>query len=113
MSTGTMLRSATPPTIPHMIATLLSWPARALGRPLPILNGDLARACKGQLPRRRLAGHGSAGADGGTLPDSDRRHQHAARADEGAAANLGAPLIGAIVVAGDRARTDIDVVTDV
>src|ERR1700683_2631096 len=101
MSTGTMLRSATPPTIPHMVASLLSWFARAFGRPLPIFNGDLARAGKGQLAGRRFAGHGGAGADSGAFPDLHRRYQHAARADESAAANLGAPLVGAVVVAGD------------
>ena len=53
-----------------------------------------------------------AGADRGACADLHRRHQHRARADERARADLGAPLVHAVVVAGDGAGADVHLLAD-
>src|SRR5579871_3690016 len=107
MSTGTRLRSATPPTMPHM-ALLPSPLALGLHGPLPVVDRDLARARQREFVGRRVGGDGRACADGCAVADLDGRDHHAARADEGAAADLGTPFVDAVVIAGDRAGADVD-----
>ena len=65
----------------------------------------------GQHTRRRIARHRCARTDRSTLPHSDRRDQLSIRADKDIIANTGSMLVGAIVIAGDRARTGIDVLS--
>src|SRR5580692_6435273 len=103
-----MLRSATPPTIPHIGRSPASGLARCFDRALPCCDCDLARTRQRELPGRCIAGDGRTRSDRSAVADLYRRHQHAARADEGSGADPGLPLVGTIVVAGDRAGTDID-----
>src|ERR1039458_4605090 len=111
-----MLRSVTPPTIPHMALRASLYFRSGLGRllawPLPLLESHLARSAQGQLVGRCVLGDGRAGADRGAIADLHWCHQHCARADECAVADLGAPLIGAVIVAGDRPGADVDLAAD-
>src|ERR1019366_7975402 len=106
-----MLRSVTPPTIPHMALRASLYFRSGLGRllawPLPLLESHLARSAQGQLVGRCVLGDGRAGARG-TIADLHWPPQHRAGADECAVADLGAPLIGAVIVAGDRPGADVD-----
>ena len=80
-------------------------------RPLPSGHRGLLRPCQRELAIRRVLGDGRSGADGRAGADSNRRHQHAAGADEGAIFDDGGPLILAIVIAGDAAGPDVDILT--
>src|SRR5438552_12378831 len=53
MRTGTMLRLAIAPTIPHM---RFAFRSLLLHRPLPVRNRHLLHAGEGQLPRRGVLG---------------------------------------------------------
>src|SRR3984957_7243606 len=90
-----------------------SWLVRELAGPFPLLDRDLARARQRQPARRRIARDGRARADGRPVTDLHRRNQHRARTDEGAAADLSAPFIRPIVIAGDRTGPDVDAAADV
>jgi len=58
-------------------------------------------------------GDGRARTDRGTGTDAQRRDQHRSRADERSIADLRTPFVGAVVVAGDGARTDVHLAADV
>src|SRR3954471_8148613 len=124
MSTGTMLRSAIAPTIPHIS---LSPPSRALTassprarapllrfllRALPARNGGLLRALERELARRRVFRDRRSPSDRRVRADGDRRDEHRARADERAVADRRLVLVRAVVVASDRARADVHVAAD-
>src|SRR5690606_33841957 len=78
----------------------------------PAFDRDLARARQGELAFGRVLGDGRPGAGVGISADLHRRHQHGARADEGIVADLGAPLVGAVIVHGYRAGADVDLSPD-
>src|SRR6185369_2705030 len=105
ISTGTMLRSATAPTMPHILRCSLP---PAFHGALPAFDRNLFGARQRQLARRRIPRDRGAGAGGGVLADAHRRHQHVAGADERAIADHRALLVGPIVIAGDGAGADID-----
>src|SRR5690606_38546771 len=84
-----------------------------LYRPSPSLDGLLPRSRQGKLVGRGIPRQGGAGPDGRAGTDRDRRHQIGARANEGTIADDSTVLIGAIVVAGDGARADVDVGADI
>ena len=85
---------------------------RLLHRPLPTFDGHLLRARDGQLARRCITRDRAAGADRRALAHGDRRHQLAVGADESVVVDDGLVLVGAVVVAGDRACADIHVAAD-
>src|SRR3981189_3570737 len=66
------------------------------------------RARQGGFRDRCILGNARSGADGRAGTDSNRRHQHAAGADEGAVLDHGRPLVLTIVVAGNAAGPDVD-----
>src|SRR3569832_646995 len=77
-------------------------------RPLPALAGLLRHAAQGELAGRRVFADGGAGADGRARAHGDGRDQLRIRTDEGVVFDDGLVFIGAVVIAGDGARTDID-----
>ena len=79
-----------------------------LHRPLPAADGLLLAAGQRQLFRRDVFGDDRTGADGRTVADVHRGDQRAVRADENAVAEGGAVFVGAVVVAGNRPRANID-----
>src|SRR6187455_899421 len=79
---------------------------------LPAFDRDLFAALQGEPVGWRVPGDGRARADRRLRADLDRRNQHRARADEGAVADLGGPLVRAVVVAADRPGTDVDLLAD-
>src|SRR4051794_38464878 len=98
------------PTIPHMMPSPfsglhalvafaeVSGPARLL---------DLAPAPERQCVRGDVGGHNRAGADISTRADLYRRDERRIRANKGVVADFGAVLGITVVIAGDRAGTDI------
>ena len=63
--------------------------------------------------RLHVLGNHAAGTDHRAAADGDRRHQRRVGAYEGPFADLGAGLLVAVVVAGDRARADVGACADV
>src|SRR5512145_3118490 len=100
ISTGTMSRRATAPTIPHMGSGL--FPARLPGR-----NGNLPCARHGKLVCGRVLVDGRAGADVGAARDAHRRDQRGVRADEAVVLDHRAMLGRTVVVTGDRPGADV------
>ena len=84
---------------------------RLLCRPLPV-HAHLLRTRQRQLVVRRVLADHRTGADRGTVADRDRRDQRGVRTDEGTVADHGPVLVGAVVVAGDGAGTDVDAGAD-
>ena len=74
---------------------------------------DLAGARDGQRVGRHVGGDDAAGRDIGAVADRDRRDQRRVRADERAGADRRAPLVEAVVIAGDRAGADVGAGADV
>src|SRR5258706_9550417 len=110
MRTGTILRLAIAPTIPHI---RFAFRSTLLYRPLPARKGRLLAAGQSQSACRRvLGGRGSAA---GRRPRTDprRREKLRGRADENIVLDDGAVLVRPVVVAHDRAGTDVDVAADV
>src|SRR5437764_15224870 len=106
MRTGTMLRLAIAPTIPHMRFAFRSF---LLHRPLPVRNRHLLHPGEGQLPRGGLLGERGSRAEGRAPAHPHRRDELAARAYENVVLDDGAPLVRAGVVAHERAGADADV----
>src|SRR5688572_6941384 len=79
---------------------------------LPAFQRHLFAAGQRKLAGGRILGDGAARAGGGVLADAQRRHQHVARADEGAVFDDGLRLVHAVVVAGDGARTNVHALAD-
>ena len=79
-----------------------------LHRPLPAADGFLLATGERQLLVRHVAGDDRTGADGRAIADSHRGNQRAVGADKDAVAEDGLVFVGAVVVAGNRPRADID-----
>src|SRR5690606_21360976 len=107
---GTTLRAATAPTIPHILVAPCSLRLGfgLLDGTLPVLDRDLLRAGDGELAGGSFAGQRGAGPEGGAGAYRDWRDQLAVAADEGIVADDRLVLVGAVVVAGDGARADVD-----
>src|SRR5215472_18439001 len=101
---GTTFSRATAPTMPHMVLTFL--------RTLPAASGSLRLLIQHQGFRRHVFPHGRAGADCGTMADRHRRNELRVGADVHVVLDHRAMLVRAVVVAGDRARTDVHVASD-
>src|SRR5205085_10856328 len=78
----------------------------------PARNRFLLRARQRELPFEDFAGDRRTGADRCTTTYRHRRHELRIRADEHVVFDDGAVLVGAIVIAGDRARADVHVAAD-
>ncbi|CAI8918266.1 hypothetical protein EMIT0196MI5_30348 [Pseudomonas sp. IT-196MI5] len=76
-------------------------------RPLPAVDVFLASTSDGQLGFIHSRGDGRTGRCRCTGEDIHRRHQRVVGTDEHIFAQHGFPLVGAIVVAGDGASTDV------
>src|SRR3546814_65516 len=97
----------------------LSWWSRGLfvvsgffAWPLPARDRFLRRSRQGQLIGRGVAGQCRAGTQGGAFAHGDRRHQLRVRTHEYIVFDDGAEFIDAVVIAGNRARADIDALAD-
>src|SRR5258706_1981647 len=110
MRTGTILRLAIAPTIPHI---RFAFRSTLLYRPLPAWNGHLLGAGQSQLACRSVLGERGSGAERRPAPDPHRRDKLRVRADENIVLDDGAVLVRPVVVAHDRAGTDVDVAADV
>src|SRR6266436_1930066 len=110
MRTGTILRLAIAPTIPHI---RFAFRSTLLYRPLPARNGHLLGAGQSQLACRSVLGERGSGAERRPAPDPHRRDKLRVRADENIVLDDGAVLVRPVVVAHDRAGTDVDVAADV
>src|SRR3546814_20816075 len=75
-----------------------------------VCSSDLSR--QGQLIGRGVAGQCRAGTQGGAFAHGDRRHQLRVRTHEYIVFDDGAEFIDAVVIAGNRARADIDALAD-
>src|SRR5256884_9910726 len=106
MRTGTMLRLAIAPTIPHMRFAFRSF---LLHRPLPVRNRHLLHTGEGQLPRGSVLGERGSRAEGRAPAHPHRRDELGARAYENVVLDDGAVLVRSVVVAHDRAGADVDV----
>src|SRR6267378_508336 len=106
MRTGTMLRLAIAPTIPHIPFAFRSF---LLHRPLPARNRHLLHAGEGQLPCRGVLGERGSGAECRAPAHAHRRDELGVRAYENVVLDDGAVLVRSIVVAYDRAGADVDV----
>src|SRR5260221_8691805 len=106
MRTGTMLRLAIAPTIPHIPFASRSL---LLHRPLPARNRHLLYAGEGQLPRRGVLGERGSGAECRAPAHAHRCNELGVRAYENVVLDDGAVLARSVVVAHDRAGADIDV----
>src|SRR5690606_3418220 len=102
-----MFRSATAPTIPHIERSLL-----ALHGPLPARDRGLTHPRDRQLAGRRILVDRRAGGDRRAGADLDRRDERRVRADEYAVADHGTVLVRAVVVARDRAGSDVHIRAD-
>ena len=109
MMTGTASRVPTYPTIPHM-SVLPS--ACGLDSLAPLLRPTrlrhLSGPAHGQGIRGDVLGDGAPRGHVGALPHRHRRDQGRVASDEGAGLDPGRVLVGAVVVAGDRAGSDVD-----
>src|SRR3990172_4305932 len=107
----TALLSPTYPTMPHMASVPFSTSCEASShvesRP-PLLDAP-RRAAHGERAGRDVLGDRRAPADVRALADDERRHERRVGADEGAVADPRLVLGPAVVVAGDRAGADVDV----
>src|SRR5882762_5760387 len=110
MRTGTILRLAIAPTIPHI---RFAFRSTLLYRPLPAWNGHLLGAGQSQLACRSVLGERGSGAEPRPAADAHRRDKLRVRADENIVLDDGAVLVRPVVVAHDRAGTDVDVAADV
>src|SRR6266516_4837204 len=106
MRTGTMLRLAIAPTIPHM---RFAFRSLLLFRPLPVRNRHLLHAGEGQLPRRGVLGERGSRTECRAPPHAYRRDELGVRAYENVVLDDGAVLVRSVVVAHDRAGADVDV----
>src|SRR6266581_5720798 len=106
MRTGTMLRLAIAPTIPHM---RFAFRSLLLFRPLPVRNRHLLHAGEGQLPRRGVLGERGSRTECRAPPHAYRRDELGVRAYENVVLYDGAVLVRSVVVAHDRTRADVDV----
>src|SRR2546430_1556497 len=106
MRTGTMLRLAIAPTIPHMRFAFRSF---LLHWPLPVRDRHLLHAGEGQLPRWSILGKRGSRAECCTPAHSHRRDELGVRADENVVLDDGAVLVRSVVIARDRAGADVDV----
>src|SRR5258707_13779950 len=106
MGTGTMLRLAIAPTIPHMRFAFRSF---LLHRPLPARNGHLLGAGERQLTCRSVLGERGSGAERRPATDPHRRDQLRVRADQTIRLDDGAGLVRPVVVAPVGAGTDASV----
>src|SRR6266571_6116541 len=109
MRTGTMLRLAIAPTIPHM---RFAFRSLLLFRALPARNGHLLHAGEGQLPRRGVLGERGSSTECRAPAHAHRRDELGVRADENVVLYDGAVLVRSVVVAHDRAGADVDVAAD-
>src|SRR5882762_3075411 len=109
MRTGTMLRLAIAPTIPHM---RFAFPSLLLHRPLPARNRHLLDARQGQLPRRGVLGERGSCAECRAPAYAHRRDELGVRADENVVLYDGAVFVRSVVVAHDRAGADVHVAAD-
>src|SRR5260221_881067 len=106
MSTGTMLRLAIAPTIPHM---RFAFRSLLLYRPLPIRNRHLLHARESQLACRSVLGERGSRTERRAPAHAHRRDQLGVRTDEDVVFDDGAVLVRAVVVAHDRAGAHVDV----
>src|SRR6266516_4225368 len=106
MRTGTMLRLAIAPTIPHM---RFAFRSLLLFRPLPVRNRHLLHAGEGQLPRRGVLGERGSRTECRAPPHAYRRDELGVRAYENVVLDDGAVLVRSVVVAHDRTGADVDV----
>src|SRR5690606_14174924 len=81
-------------------------------RSLPPFDRDLSGSRDGQFTLRDIFRDRRAGARICVRPNLDRSDEHRTRTDESVVTDLGAPLIGAVVVYRDGARTDVDLSSD-
>src|SRR5271170_359388 len=79
--------------------------------PRPPFHGDLLGALQGELVRRSARANCRSRANGRTGADAHRRHHHGAGTDGGPIVDDGGPFVGAIVIAGDAASPDVDILT--
>src|SRR5437879_13498189 len=107
MRTGTMLRLAIAPTIPHMRFASRSF---LLHRPLPAGNRNLFHAGEGQLHRRGVLGERGSGAECRAPAYAHRRDELGVRAYENVVLDDGAIHVHTGIYAHGRAR-DGDVVS--
>src|SRR6266850_7607553 len=108
MRTGTILRLAIAPTIPHMRFAL----RLSLCRPLPARNGHLLGAREGQLARGSVLGERRSGTERRAPTHAHRRDKLRVRADENIILDDSAVLVGPIVIAHYGAGADVDVLAD-
>src|SRR5216117_103561 len=106
MRTGTMLRLAIAPTIPHI---RFAFRSLLLFRALPVRNRHLLHAGEGQLPRRGVLGERGSRTECRTPAHAHRRDELRVRTDENVVLYDGAVLVRSVVVAHDRAGADVDV----
>src|SRR6266853_6321434 len=106
MRTGTMLRLAIAPTIPHM---RFAFRSLLLYRPLPARNRHLLHAREGQLACWSVLGEGGSRTECRAPAYAHRRDELGVRADENVVLDDGAVLVRSVVVAHDRAGADVDV----
>src|SRR5213596_1015331 len=106
MRTGTMLRLAIAPTIPHM---RLAFRSLLLFRPLPVRNRHLLHAGEGQFPRRGVLGERGSRTECRAPAHAHRRDELGVRAYENVVLYDGAVLVRSVVVAHDRAGANVDV----
>ncbi len=83
-----------------------------LNRATPALFVYLRHAGEHQLVFRDVARHGGACGDGRTFRDRHRRHQLGIGADKNIITNDGFVLVSAIIVTGDGACADVNVIAD-
>src|SRR6266705_802596 len=106
MRTGTMLRLAIAPTIPHM---RFAFRSLLLYRPLPVRNRHLLHAREGQLARWSVLGERGSRTEWRAPAHAHGRDELGVRADENVVLYDGAVLVRSVVVAHDRAGADVDV----
>src|SRR5260370_8740420 len=106
MRTGTMLRLAIAPTIPHM---RFAFRSLLLYRPLPIRNRHLLHARESQLACRSVLGERGSRTERRAPAHAHRRDQLGVRTDEDVLFDDGAVLVRAVVVPHDRAAAPVHV----
>src|SRR6266849_7026202 len=106
MRTGTMLRLAIAPTIPHM---RFAFRSLLLYRPLPVRNRHLLHAREGQLARWSVLGQRGSRTECRAPAHAHRRDELGVRTYENVVLYDGAVLVRSVVVAHDRAGADVDV----
>src|SRR6185503_4717991 len=109
MRTGTILRLAIAPTIPHMPFAFRSF---LLCRPLPARDRHLLGPGDRQLARGSVLGERGARAKRRPTTDPHRRDELRVRADEYIVLDDSAVFVRSVVVAHDRAGADVHVFPD-